>query len=99
MRLLPFIFCLAAAVGADLPRIRVDINLVNMAFTVRDERGALAGDLSKEDFEVLEDGVPQRISFFGRSLWAQPGRAAFACLSRGCQPQLRRTLSSVIVTI
>jgi len=28
----------------------------------------LSGDLSKDDFEVLEDGIPQRISFFARSL-------------------------------
>lgn len=69
MRLLLAVLGLAAAAAAaDAPRIRVDVNLVNIAFTVRDARGALAGDLSKDDFEVLEDGVPQRISFFARSL-------------------------------
>jgi Ca-activated chloride channel family protein len=69
MRPLLAILCLAAAAAAaDEPRIRVDVNLVNMAFTVRDAHGALAGDLSKDDFEVLEDGVPQQISFFARSL-------------------------------
>lgn len=48
--------------------IRVDVNLVSVAFTARDARGALASDLSKEDFEVFEDGVPQKISFFARSV-------------------------------
>jgi Ca-activated chloride channel homolog len=69
MRTLLAILPLAAhAVAGDLPRIRVDVNLVNLAFTVRDARGALAADLGKDDFEVLEDGVPQRVSFFARSL-------------------------------
>jgi Ca-activated chloride channel homolog len=35
---------------------------------VRDEHGALAGDLSKDDFEVLEDGVPRRMSSVARSV-------------------------------
>ena len=70
-RLLAVLYLSAAAVAADEPRIRVDVNLVNMAFTVRDAHGALAGDLSKDDFEVLEDGVPQRISFFARA-WTCP---------------------------
>ncbi len=47
--------------------IRVDVNLVNVGFTARDSRGALALDLSKDDFDVLEDGIPQKISFFARS--------------------------------
>jgi VWFA-related protein len=57
----------AAALADDLPRIRVEVNLVNMAFTVRDAAGVLSADLSAGDFEVLEDGVPQRIAFFARS--------------------------------
>lgn len=58
----------AAALAGDGPNIRVEVNLVNIAFTVRDARGVLAADLNKDDFEVLEDGVPQRVSFFARSL-------------------------------
>jgi hypothetical protein len=42
----------------------VDVNLVNVDFSVRDVHGRLAGDLSKDDFEVFGDGVPQCISFF-----------------------------------
>jgi VWFA-related protein len=66
------ILFLAAAMiappAADSQPIRVDVNLVNVAFSVRNLQGALAGDLSKDDFEVLEDGVPQRLSFFARSM-------------------------------
>lgn len=47
--------------------IRVNVNLVNVALTVRDTKGALAGALSKDDFEVFEDGVPQTVQFFSRS--------------------------------
>lgn len=47
--------------------IRVDVNLVNVAFTVRDAAGALATTLTRDDFDVFEDGLPQKISFFARS--------------------------------
>ena len=47
--------------------IHVAVNLVNVAFSARDARGALVDNLAKEDVEVLEDAVPQKISFFARS--------------------------------
>ncbi len=48
--------------------IRVHVKLVNVAFSARDSRGALVNNLSKEDVEVLEDAVPQKISFFAQSV-------------------------------
>lgn len=47
--------------------IKVDVKLVNMAFSARDSRGALVDGLSKNDVDVFEDAVPQKISFFARS--------------------------------
>ncbi|HWJ46489.1 MAG TPA: VWA domain-containing protein [Candidatus Udaeobacter sp.] len=47
--------------------IRVNVNLVNVSFSIRDSRGALVDNLTKDDFEVLEDAVPQKIAFFSRS--------------------------------
>lgn len=47
--------------------IRVDVSLVNVGFSIRDERGSLVTNLTQDDFEVTEDGVPQKISFFARS--------------------------------
>jgi Ca-activated chloride channel homolog len=47
--------------------IRVKVDLVNVSFSVRDSRGALVDNLTKDDFEVLEDAVPQKIAFFSRS--------------------------------
>ncbi len=47
--------------------IHVAVNLVNVAFSVRDSRGALVENLTREDVEVFEDAVSQKISFFARS--------------------------------
>jgi len=47
--------------------IRVDVNMVNVAFTARNANGELVGDLTKGDFELFEDAVPQKIEFFAKS--------------------------------
>jgi Ca-activated chloride channel family protein len=60
------LFIAAGACPAQEP-VRVATNLVNVAFSVRDSKGALAGNLTKDDFEVQDDSVPQKISFFSRS--------------------------------
>jgi len=57
---------LAAGCFSQEP-IRVKVDLVNVSFSVRDSRGALVDNLTKDDFEVLEDAVPQKIAFFSRS--------------------------------
>lgn len=48
--------------------IHVDVKLVNVAFSVRETNGTLVDNLTKEDIEIFEDAVPQRISFFARSV-------------------------------
>jgi Ca-activated chloride channel family protein len=48
-------------------KIRVDVNLVGVGFSVRDARGTLVDNLTKDDVEVFEDGVQQKIAFFARS--------------------------------
>jgi Ca-activated chloride channel family protein len=67
MRLFISLIWLAACADDNLPRLKVEVNLVNIAFTVRGADGRLAVDLNRDDFEVIEDGVPQRVSFFARS--------------------------------
>jgi Ca-activated chloride channel family protein len=47
--------------------IRVDVNLANVAFTARDTSGALVGNLTRDDVELYEDAVPQKIGFFAKS--------------------------------
>src|SRR5690348_5415092 len=68
------IACLAAcaapaqnAPAQKMSSIRVDVGLVNVGFSVRDSSGKLVTNLTENDFEIAEDGVPQKISFFARS--------------------------------
>jgi Ca-activated chloride channel family protein len=50
----------------DDTSIRVDVKLVNVFVTVTDEHGAPVGNLTKQNFELFEDGHPQKISVFDR---------------------------------
>ena len=43
-------------------------NPINVGFSVRDNAGKLVTNLTQDDFEVVEDGVPQKIAFFARSV-------------------------------
>jgi Ca-activated chloride channel family protein len=47
--------------------IKVDVRLVNVGFSVRNAQGALVNNLTKDDVELVEDAVPQKIAFFARS--------------------------------
>jgi Ca-activated chloride channel family protein len=64
--------CLAAAVAPYLcwcqTAFCADVNLISVGFSVRDSQGKLITNLKQDDFEVLEDGVPQKIAFFARSV-------------------------------
>ncbi len=46
--------------------IKVGVDLVNVLFTVTDNRGRLVSDLGPEDFIVEEDGKRQQIQHFAR---------------------------------
>ncbi|HWB98403.1 MAG TPA: VWA domain-containing protein [Bryobacteraceae bacterium] len=48
------------------PPIQVEVNLVNVLASVRDKRGALISNLTKDDFTVFEDGKAQPIKYFTR---------------------------------
>src|SRR5207244_1417409 len=63
---LPLCLLLVPFLLAQAP-IRVDVSLVNVGFSVRDARGNLVTNLTQDDIEITEDGVPQRIAFFARS--------------------------------
>lgn len=55
-----------ALTPAQEPVIKVEVDVVNVYFTVRDARGRLISDLSKDDFEIYEDGKKQEIRYFSR---------------------------------
>jgi VWFA-related protein len=44
--------------------VKVSVNVVGLFFNVKDKHGALMPNLTKDDFEVLEDGKPQTIKYF-----------------------------------
>jgi len=52
--------------GTNDSTFKVDVKLVNIFVTVTDDRGAPVGNLSKDNFQVLEDDHPQKISVFGK---------------------------------
>jgi VWFA-related protein len=44
--------------------IRAEVALVNVVFTATDGRGIVVQGLKADDFQILEDGVPQKIEYF-----------------------------------
>jgi len=44
--------------------LKVNVNVVGLFFNVKDKHGALIPNLTKDDFQVLEDGAPQTIKYF-----------------------------------
>jgi VWFA-related protein len=44
--------------------LKVNVNVVQLFFNVKDKRGALIPNLTKNDFQILEDGKPQTIKYF-----------------------------------
>ncbi len=79
MKLLPAAFALAGALGMVLPAqqlapksttsdqdtpLSVEVNRVNVLFTVTDKKGRFVTNLDRSSFEVLENKRPQRIMEF-----------------------------------
>jgi len=48
----------------QVPTIKVETRLVNVAVNVVDAKGAPVGGLGRDDFEILEDGKVQKIAYF-----------------------------------
>ena len=76
-------FCLTV-LSAQQP-LRVSVDLVHFAVAVTDRQGAPITGLSVEDFEVLERGKPQQVTFFssGDPNTALPLRLGFLLDSSG----------------
>jgi len=50
--------------GRVLPRFASDVDVVNLSVSVADTGRRYVTDLGKQDFTVLEDGIPQQLSVF-----------------------------------
>jgi VWFA-related protein len=48
----------------DTTTFRKNVNVVNVFFTAKDHHGALIPNLTKNDFDLFEDGKPQTIKYF-----------------------------------
>src|SRR5437868_13547519 len=44
--------------------LKVNVNVVQLFFNVKDRKGALIPNLTKDDFQILEDNKPQTIKYF-----------------------------------
>ncbi len=48
----------------DLQTFKAQVNVVNLFFNVKDKHGMLIPNLTKDDFQVFEDGKPQTVKYF-----------------------------------
>jgi VWFA-related protein len=55
---------LRPARAQDATTMSVKVNVVNVLATVRDKHGQIVNDLSKDDFDLTEEGRPQTIRYF-----------------------------------
>src|ERR1700760_982308 len=57
---MPLLVC-SVLVAQDAPTIKVDVDIVNILFNVRDKHNGLVGSLTKDDFSIFEDAKQQDI--------------------------------------
>jgi len=50
----------------DAPFFKVDVRLVRVLATVKDSAGQPVGTLQKDDFRILDNGIPQELAVFDR---------------------------------
>ncbi|MGA8598555.1 MAG: VWA domain-containing protein [Bryobacteraceae bacterium] len=66
---IPLLTALKSALAQDSnqkPTFSSEIKVVNVFATVRDKKGKIVTDLTKDDFTLAEDGRPQTITYFSR---------------------------------
>jgi Ca-activated chloride channel homolog len=63
-----FILGVSVALGAQQPTFRSGTQTVQLYITVTDSAGRLVPNLTKEDFTILDNGVPQEISVFDNTV-------------------------------
>ena len=88
LALIPLIL-LATSAGDVWSQLRARVELVVVPVNVRDSDGRLVTGLTKDDFKVLEDGVPQSISTF--SIDPAPLSAAIIVDDGMVQPERARS--------
>ena len=65
IRKLAFILLVVALAAAqDRPTFRIKVDMVELRFTITDNKGHYVNGLKPTDFKILEDGIPQKLSTF-----------------------------------
>jgi Ca-activated chloride channel family protein len=86
--------------GLPQPTFRAGVDLVTFGVTAVDKKGNLITDLTQDDFEVFEDGKPQRVTHFTRGLGEGEGPATHLGLmldtSASMESDLRLARSAAI---
>jgi len=66
VKAVPLALC-ALSLAAQEPTVfRANVNLVHVIATVRNKAGELVGQLTKDDFTIADNGIPQEIAVFNR---------------------------------
>ena len=67
MLAVPAVVCLGVLAAQEAETtLKVDVDIVNILFSVRDKKGALIGNLEKDEFSVFEEGKQQTIKYYTR---------------------------------
>ena len=76
-------------------RLAVDVQLVNVVATVRDNAGQYLNDLKLEDFKVFEDGREQKVSFFSHDRRVPISVGVLVDVSGSMRHKLQQALQTV----
>ncbi|HUE89535.1 MAG TPA: VWA domain-containing protein [Vicinamibacterales bacterium] len=83
---------LTLAAAPRQPTFRAGVDLVTFGVTVVDRRGNLVTDLTRADFEILEDGTPQTLTHFTSGLGDGEGPATHLGLMLDTSASMERDL-------
>jgi VWFA-related protein len=73
--------------------LEVDVEVVSLAVVVHDKAGKFIGGLGPKDIEVLEDGVPQEVSYFRQAGGTGPDKVPLSVvLVLDCSGSMKNTM-------
>lgn len=85
----------ALAAQAQEPVFQVDVKLVRMLVTVKNDRGELVGGLGRNDFTITDNGVEQEVALFERHTSQPLSIAMLVDRSRSTQRERNYELDAV----
>jgi Ca-activated chloride channel family protein len=95
LRTLVFLATLLAVSVAVAAQVRVEVRLVNIIATVTDDAGRYAGNLTADDFVVMEDGAIQKIAHFSHDHDAPASVGVILDTSGSMERKIRTAVDAV----